>query len=105
LAVNDAQDYLIITTNYDCLMELALEAAGVPFVVLWRSRNDEKIYNRFGNLPAAEIKTLEKRNPPANPESAVLKKNRGLAVIYKMHGCLYSELQDKDDGLVITDGD
>jgi SIR2-like domain len=48
---------------------------------------------------------LAKRNEARAPEWATLKKNRSLAVVYKMHGCLYKELKEQDDGLVVTDAD
>ena len=43
------KDYLIITTNYDCLMGYALNAYSVPYVVLALNRNDGKIFIRLSN--------------------------------------------------------
>jgi len=102
-----AEDYLIITTNYDWLMEKALDEKGIPYVVLWRSRKDRKIHARFGNLAPEEQKKAEARHQPADPNLFSLKmyRDRGLVVIYKMHGCLYKELGADDDGLVVTDSD
>jgi hypothetical protein len=99
------EDYLIITTNYDWLMEKALDERKVPYAALWRSRKDELIHARFANLPDGEMKVATKLNVPAAPGLYTLKKNRNLAIVYKMHGCLYKDLKDEDDGLVITDSD
>jgi hypothetical protein len=100
-----AEDYLIITTNYDWLMEKALDEKGVPYAVLWRNRNDKLIHSRFANLPAAEMERTAKLNGPKRPDLCTLQKNRSLAVVYKMHGCLYKNLTAEDDGLVVTDSD
>ena len=105
LGVNTAEDYLIVTTNYDWLMEKALDELQVPYAVLWRNHGDGLIYSRFANLPADELTVLKRRNEPRTPGLAILKKTRSLAIVYKMHGCLYKDLKEQDDGLVVTDGD
>lgn len=99
------EDYLIITTNYDSLMEAALDEKKVPYAVLRRNRYDGKVYSRFANMAAHDIERLEQLNPPCMPEQCSLQKPRFMAVVYKMHGCLYKELTDNDDGLVISDSD
>jgi hypothetical protein len=105
LAAKHADDYLVITTNYDSLMEKALEEKGQPYAVLRPNRRDGLIYTRFAGLDPEEIAFLEKRNEPRQPENCVLKKTRSMAVVYKMHGCLHRDLKEQDDGLVITDAD
>jgi len=99
------EDYLIITTNYDSLMETALDERGVPYVVLRRNRNDGKVYSRFANMTAQDIQELERLNTPCTPEQCSLQEPRHMAVVYKMHGCLHKQLSDNDDGLVISDSD
>lgn len=103
---NPYEDYLVITTNYDCLIEAAMEELGVPYAVLRPNRKDGKIYCRFANLDSGEVKRLERLNPAAEPDKLTLKKgSRILAVIYKIHGDLHPDLTADDDGLVLTDAD
>jgi hypothetical protein len=100
------EDYLILTTNYDILMEKALDARQVPYVVLWKNRYNGMLYSRFANVPANQKAKLEERNPPKfSPENFILKKNLPMTILYKMHGCLHPERKPADDGLVITDSD
>jgi hypothetical protein len=86
-------------------MDKALDALQVAYAVLGRNRGDGQIYSRFANLADDERNALLKRNQPRLPKEATLKKNRSLAVVYKMHGCLYKDLREQDDGLVVTDAD
>ena len=103
---NPAEDYLAITTNYDCLIEAAMDELQVPYAVLRLNRKAGNIHCRFNNLPDADKALLYRLNPPAEPEHFNLRKGaRVLAVIYKIHGCLNPELEAEDDGLVLTDGD
>jgi NAD-dependent SIR2 family protein deacetylase len=104
LAPDLAEDYLIITTNYDTLQELALIEANLPYVVLWRTKTG-MVHGRIGNVSKAEAATFHERNPPRAPESLVIFKNRPMAIVYKMHGCLDPERTFAEDGLVITDND
>jgi len=99
------EDYLIITTNYDSLMEKALDEKKVPYAVLRRNRYDGQVYTRFANLSASEEKELERLNTPCIPERCSLQTPRHIAVLYKMHGCLNKDLSERDDGLVISDTD
>jgi hypothetical protein len=93
-------DYLIITTNYDCLMEDALTKANVPFAVLSLNKKDGKIHVRFTD----SLKYLEERNEPSYPYQCVLQKRDPLAIVYKIHGCLFSGTKDFDS-VVISDND
>ncbi|MGD0013367.1 MAG: SIR2 family protein [Bryobacteraceae bacterium] len=100
------EDYLIITTNYDCLMERALEELEVPFAAVRMNRKERKFYTRFAQMPADELQGLTELNPPQSPDQFNLKKgSRSLVILYKMHGCLAPDLKDEQDGLVITDED
>jgi hypothetical protein len=102
-----AGDYLIITTNYDCLMENALDdpALKVPYVVLTTRKGDPKVLIRCSE-------TVEDRDVLKNrywnklyPGSFVLSKSQSLVIIYKIHGCLHPDLNYEDEGLVISDND
>lgn len=106
-----ALDYLIITTNYDCLMERALEELNVPYVVLLTRKSDQKVVVRFSEqLPDAQaLNELHMGETGGNfANGFVLQKFGGLgnlAVIYKIHGCLYPKLRREDDGIIISDND
>ncbi len=95
------KDYLIITTNYDCLMESALDAYGLPYAVLAMNRSEGKIMVRFSK----NDEKLKKANPPSYPDKCYLTRTTPMVVLYKIHGCLYKELDESNDGIVITDDD
>ena len=102
----NATDYLIITTNYDCLMEKALDDLKVPYVVLTTRRGDDfKVLTRFApTIP--NIKQLkEDYSDKFLPSDFDLSKEEPWAVIYKIHGCLSPEVEYVDDGVVISDND
>lgn len=102
----NAQDYLIITTNYDCLMEEALEELNVPYVVLTTKRgNDPKVLTRFApTIPNSDALKEEYSNR-WYPGDFHLTKSDPWAVIYKIHGCLSPEAAYAEDGVVISDND
>jgi SIR2-like domain len=105
-----AQDYLIITTNYDCLMEKALDELEVPYVVLTTKRgNDPKVLTRFAStIPNCEALKEEYSNK-VYPVDFHLEKEKekrdSWVVIFKIHGCLSPEAAYPEDGLVISDND
>lgn len=103
LRSKDALDYLIITTNYDCLMEKALDERKVPYVVLAMKRADQKVVLRFSGVEGAD--QLKKRNSGKYPNYFTLMKPSSMVVLYKIHGCLNPELDVADEGIVITDDD
>ncbi len=109
-----AGDYLIITTNYDCLMENALDnmtneldqpAPPVPYVVLTTRKGDPKVLIRCSE--AVENREVLKTRywNKSYPSSFVLSKSQSLVIIYKIHGCLHPDLAYEDEGLVISDND
>jgi hypothetical protein len=104
LSKRTALDYLIITTNYDTLMEQALDAAGVPHVVLMTTLKDRRVLTRFSSL-VPEARELEQRNNNQYPKQFALVRPTSLAVLYKMHGCLNGALTTDQDGVVISDDD
>jgi len=98
------QDYLILTTNYDCLMEDALDLAKVDYVVL-APRKDQKVMVRFSDGIEGAEELTRMNSGTSYPDKLYLKKPKNMVVICKMHGCLNPKLTDKDDGLVISDND
>jgi hypothetical protein len=99
-----AVDYLVITTNYDTLIEQALEAAHVPYAALVTERKTHKVVVRFSpDVPNAAA--LTDRNKDFFPNDFVLLHPSSLVVIYKMHGCLHPALGQTEDGIVISDDD
>jgi hypothetical protein len=104
LANEFAEDYLIITTNYDALMEKALDAEKVPYVVITVDRK-RRAHAFFSGLEQRELDTLKKRNPPVPARQFVLNRvARTLAIVFKMHGCLNPAF-DSPDGIIITEAD
>jgi len=103
---NDAEDFLIITTNYDCLMEKALNIKKIPYTVITWNFYDEKIYLQFSEN-VENIEKLKKLNPPKYPINFYLNKgktNKPFVIIYKIHGSL-DDPNKKNDGIVITQND
>jgi hypothetical protein len=106
------KDYLIITTNYDCLMEVALDLFKVPYCVLTVGRHDRKVYGRLSKgakeylgYSDEDYKELENdldgRFFPAN---FTLEKSRPLVVLYKIHGCLFP-VRPNLDSIILSDED
>lgn len=108
LQQRSAKDYLIITTNYDCLMEEALDHPDlkVPYVVLTTTKGDNpKVMIRCSS-GVEEREALEESYGNGNeqaPTGFVLFKAQKVAIIYKLHGCI--KLNYANEGLVISDND
>jgi hypothetical protein len=114
--------YLIMTTNYDNLMEHAL---GVPWVVLTMSNRDFLVRARFGNMPDALKTAFQAANPPRTARSFTLEQpapgsvppstdpseQYRLAIIYKIHGSIQDWCVEgageasQHDTIVISDND
>jgi hypothetical protein len=99
-----ALDYLILTTNYDSLMEQALEDRGVPYVVLLTRNQDGKVAIRCSSL-VNDPEKLVMRNSDRFPNNFTLLKSQRLCVLYKVHGCVDPRLTLRDDAIVISDKD
>lgn len=99
------QDYLILTTNYDCLMEDALDEAGVDYVVLTTRRIDQKVVVRFSDRIKDAPALTQINSGQYYPNNLSLMKPKSMVVIYKLHGCLSPTLGETDDGVVISDND
>jgi hypothetical protein len=112
-------DYLIMTTNYDCLMETALQ---VPYAVLSMSMTDFLIRPRFGNMAEPLKEAFAKANPPrpankfallrptpnetASDDVVKAAANLCMAIVYKIHGCIAEwKSPAKQDTIVISDND
>jgi len=111
LSQKRALDYLIITTNYDCLMEEALDELDVPYAVLLTRKSDQKVVVRFSEK-VSDYDWLNDLNKGGNDgnfaNGFVLQKGdlRNVVVIYKIHGCLYQKLKlEEADGIIISDND
>lgn len=101
-----AQDYLIITTNYDCLMEEALDELKVPYVVLTTKKgNNPKVLARFSPTIPNGAALKQDYSNTSKPGNFYLEKSDPWAVIYKIHGCLSPEAEYPEDGVVISDND
>lgn len=112
LSARRRPDYLIVTTNYDCLMEEALAAYDVPYVTLLTRRSDQKVVVRFSEqIPDAEyLNELNRGDADGNAANNFVLQKTGdppnLVVIYKIHGCLNPSLErERDDGVIISDND
>ncbi|HEX8181480.1 MAG TPA: SIR2 family protein [Pyrinomonadaceae bacterium] len=99
-------DYLIVTSNYDCLMEKALDEAGVKYVVLATRKKDQKVVVRFS--PNVEMANLwvDLNSGQYHPKNwSLVKPGESLVVLYKIHGCLNPDLKFQDDSVIISDSD
>jgi len=105
--------YLIITTNYDTLMECALESYDLPYAVISTNtlvgqENYGRVNIRFSdNIPNKA--RLEKRLSNVIPKDFIIEYIKELrnpvVLIYKIHGCLHKDLTPEEDCLVISDSD
>lgn len=99
------EDYVILTTNYDCLMEDALDEAGVDYVALATRMSDQKVLVRFSDsLPNAK-QFSERQSGKYFPKELFLKKPKNMVIVCKLHGCLNPKLTEQDDGVIISDND
>jgi hypothetical protein len=98
-------DFLILTTNYDCLMEDALDRIGVDYVALTTRKSDQKVLVRFSNTVKDAANLTKTISGMYYPDKLFLRKPKPLVIVCKMHGCLNKALTEKDDGLVISDND
>jgi len=105
LTLPRANDYLIITTNYDVLMETALDELKVPYIVLTTKRGDPKVLIRCSETVEDREGLKERYSNKVYPSDFTLSKSQSLVVIHKIHGCLAEDLEFKDEGLVISDND
>ena len=106
LEQKDSTDYLIITTNYDCLMENALDELTVPYIVLTIKRGpDPKVLIRCAETVPDRLALRKRYWNTLYPVNFILSKSRSVVIIYKIHGCLSPDLEYDDEGVVISDND
>ena len=102
-----ADSLLIITTNYDCLIEKALDIAGVPYWVLTVDKRNQIVHTRFSDLveeyfgPRLYKELSQKVKVEFLAKDYHLMPPKPLVIIYKMHGCITPEI----DSIIISDED
>jgi hypothetical protein len=97
--------YLILTTNYDSLMEEALANAGVDYVTLVTRKSDQKVLAQFSES-IENADELEKMNSGLYYASDFfLMSPMPFAIIHKLHGSLDQQSKDHDDSVVISEDD
>ena len=112
---SDKPDYVIITTNYDCLIEDLLDQAEVPTCAItvgldYRIATDLRIAQKHLDLTDNDFnENVKKKYQPTNMVLArsflPTKKMYSLAMVYKLHGCPRIDRRDDDDNIVIADRD
>jgi hypothetical protein len=109
---NTRRDYIVITTNYDRLIERAMEGAHVPYCALTVDRQDRKVDVRFSDSVQAwlgfsdnEYREFQDEQNSKYPELFFFSNRpKPLAVVYKIHGCLYPPKPGRDS-IVLSDED
>jgi len=103
LASIDAPLYMI-TTNYDCQVELAFEDANRPLCVITQDVYDTKhggkkvVVKRPGRAPVEESAMTFVPDDPSDPP--------GTSFLYKMHGSAHLPPDpEKRDNLILTEDD
>ncbi len=103
-------DYLIITTNYDRLIEAALDDCGVAYLTLTVDKNDRMVYA----IPSPGVKNYLQmddreysrrflsRLQPKVAEQFFLPKVLPLVIVYKIHGALEPVAHDS---IILSDED
>jgi len=95
----DDQPFVVITTNYDCQVEKALDQAGRPYAVVIQDTTRSSPNNLL-------VRDSEKAGfVPLAGRELVLSDYRGRTVLYKLHGGFGDGLADGCDTLVVTEAD
>jgi hypothetical protein len=97
-------DYLIITTNYDCLIEESLDRKEVPYAVLVTTKRNQQVLVHFSDSVPGRDQFIQ-HNTGQYPNQFTVMKTIPLVVIYKMHGSLHPKLSFENEGVVISDSD
>ena len=99
------RDFLIITTNYDTLMEKALDDLKVPYIVITTKKVDSKVLIRCSDQVEDGDGLKRDLSNDKFPEQFTLEKTQRVVIIYKIHGCLHPDFGFDDEGLVVSDND
>jgi hypothetical protein len=106
------RNYLMITTNYDCLLERALLQRRAPFVVLstrFQRDDEDQITNSYVvarfSWHVRDRRRLQREHQETRPDLYSLPATEPLAVVYKIHGDLHASSRLRNEGVVITDSD
>jgi hypothetical protein len=115
-----AEDFLVVTTNYDSLIERALDQADVAYCVLTVPRSDPPTVEltfspntqQYFGLTDARFQRLVQNVSFDNAQpktttmfSGLVNRPRPLVMLYKIHGSLHSEATAAKDSVVITHED
>jgi hypothetical protein len=115
-----AQDFLIITTNYDCLIERALDAVDVAHCVLTVPKSEPPSIDltfsanaqKYLDLNDAQFQRLVEnvtrdggKAKTTTMFSGLVNRPKPLVMIYKIHGSLHRETTAATDSVVITNED
>jgi hypothetical protein len=93
--------FVVMTTNYDCQIEHALEQADRPYAVViqvttpWSHAPNKLWIRRSDTTGFKAIKT----------QDFTLREYAGMTLLYKLHGGFAEELDDDEDTLVVTEAD
>lgn len=99
------ENYLIITTNYDSLMEQALEDLNVPYAALITENKEHKVIVRFSPKMNDAEALKEKYSKKKSPNGFVLDETQKMVLLFKLHGGLNQQLDSSEDGVIISDDD
>ena len=105
------KDYLIVTTNYDCLMEKALESVAVPYCVLTVVSPDKPVEVRFSPnmqqyLAVKDVRyqALREEHSTLLPGYFTLSLRKPVAILFKLHGCLFPD-SPRHQSVILSDED
>lgn len=104
--------YLILTTNYDNLMEKALDECEVPYVVITLdtssqlSQQDQisRLYLQFSKSVNDRDKLI-RETLNITPKNFALNTDQNLAILFKIHGSLNINNAEELDNIIISDND
>jgi hypothetical protein len=104
-------DYLIVTTNYDCLTEIALDSVNVACCVLTVTSPDRPVQVRFGprmqeylGYKDARFDSLKREHSGKYPKDFTLDLRKPVVIVFKLHGCLSPDNADSES-IVVSDED
>jgi hypothetical protein len=108
---NPNDHYLILTTNYDSLMEQALDELDVNYVTL--STLFSKTNSRHTTVSAKFSQNLLKKNDSLKamwdktkePKDFALILDEWIVIINKIHGSIFKNCKFQDDNIIISDID